>query len=282
MHVVALPRTPHSLHVMPTSAGYEIRQGGAYDWHGLRRGATPFTILQYTISGHGMLRIGSREHVVEPGTAMVLTVPDDHRYWLPEGGRWEFFWMSMSGAEAVRLQGLVQAAAGPLFRPERATVDQLAGICGDLIGGKGDTPARCSALGYGAMMALFDAVFGADDADAQRHPAVSRAVALIEADPGRPMAVGDLAAIVGLSRAHFSRLFAEVKGIAPAEFQLRSRLRLAARLISTEPGLPIKAAAARAGFADANYFAKAFRRIYGVSPGEFRASGMYFDQARPR
>jgi len=37
----------------------------------------------------------------------------------------------------------------------------------------------------------------------------------------------------------------------------------------------IKEIALRAGYRDANYFARAFRSVSGVSPGNFRRNGMY-------
>jgi AraC-like DNA-binding protein len=51
------------------------------------------------------------------------------------------------------------------------------------------------------------------------------------------------------------------------------RIREAARLLQ-DTDLPLKVVAERCGFADANYFGKAFRQHTGVSPGAFRRSGV--------
>jgi AraC-like DNA-binding protein len=51
-------------------------------------------------------------------------------------------------------------------------------------------------------------------------------------------------------------------------------MRHAARLLESSD-LSIKAIAIASGSATANYFAKAFRRTFGVSPTEFRTTGMY-------
>jgi hypothetical protein len=45
---------------MPTSTGYEQRTDATYDWDGRKRGQTPFTVLQHTISGAGNLRYENR------------------------------------------------------------------------------------------------------------------------------------------------------------------------------------------------------------------------------
>ncbi len=89
MKTVSLPHGRHRLHTMPTSAGYETRTDGSYDWNGRKRGQTPFTVLQHTISGAGNLIYERRRYRLKPGQTMLVIVPHNHRYWLEEGGRWE-------------------------------------------------------------------------------------------------------------------------------------------------------------------------------------------------
>ena len=103
MKTVSLPRGRHRLHTMPTSTGYDIRTGGDYSWDGRKRGQSPFTVLQHTLGGGGNLRYENRTCRLTPGETLVLLVPHNHRYWLEPGGRWEFFWLSMNGEEALRL-----------------------------------------------------------------------------------------------------------------------------------------------------------------------------------
>ena len=92
MKTVSLPRGRHRLHTMPTSTGYEIRSNSSYDWNGRRRGLTPFTVLQHTVAGAGNLQYERRRYRLRPGDTMLVIVPHNHRYWVEDGGRWEFFW----------------------------------------------------------------------------------------------------------------------------------------------------------------------------------------------
>src|SRR4051794_30977032 len=82
MKTVSLPRGRHRLHTMPTSTGYEIRHNTHYDWNGHRRGQTPFTVLQHTISGEGRLLYERRRYRLQSGDTMLVIVPHSHRYWL--------------------------------------------------------------------------------------------------------------------------------------------------------------------------------------------------------
>jgi AraC-like DNA-binding protein len=275
IRAVSLPRLRHQLHVLPTSAGRGIETGADYDWDGRERGRTPFTILQHTLEGAGNLRYENRTFRVGPGDTMVLTVPHNNRYWLEPGGHWSFFWLSMNGEEALRIHRDVIAAAGPVLRLAPETVESLGRCCLDLLDGPDLAPGRASAVAYSAAMTLFDDVFGAPAAPDELRSAMRPVTAHIEANLHRALPVAELARVAGLSRAHFSRLFAASEGMAPGQYVLERRLESAARLLVQGASLPVKEIAILTGFPDPNYFAKAFRRHYGLSPTDYRTTGMY-------
>lgn len=273
MRTISLPRGRHRLHAMPTSAGYEIRHDEIYDWDGRKRGQTPFTVLQHTISGTGRLRYENRDYRLGAGDTLLVLVPHNHRYWLEKDARWEYFWISMNGEEALRIHRFILAAAGPVLRLQPETVDHLAD-CGLRLVREGTTPAKASAIAYEAAMTLYDDVFGSHAVAADRS-AMQPVIDYINANIGEPLPVEALAKVSGLSRAHFSRVFAEVEGLPPAEFVLHQRMQKAAKLLAGAALLPVKEIAIMTGFEDANYFSKVFRRIYGINPTEFRTTGMY-------
>jgi AraC-like DNA-binding protein len=276
MKTVSLPRGRHRLHTMPTSAGYEIRHNERYDWNGRLRGQTPFTVLQHTVSGSGNLLYERRRYRLNPGDTMLVIVPHNHRYWLAPGNRWEYFWISMSGQEAVRIHRAIQATAGPVFRLRPETIDHLASCCLRLVEGEGESPGMASAIAYEAAAALFDGVFGATAASHEdEKPGIARVLDHIRSNLAKPLSVTQLAEIAGFSRAHFSRAFAASEGMPPAEYVLHARMRHAARLLTGHALLPVKEIALLCGFDDPNYFAKVFRRFFGTSPTEFRTTGMY-------
>lgn len=276
MRTVSLPRGRHRLHAMPTSTGYEIRNSPSYDWNGRRRGATPFTVLQHTIAGAGNLLYERRRYRLKPGDTMLTIVPHNHRYWLEEGGRWEFFWISMSGQEAVRVHRIIQATTGPVFRLRPETIEHLAQCCLRLVEGEGETPGVASAIAYEAAMALYDEVFSRHGVRTDGEAGVvQQVIEHVRKNVDKTLSVNELAEIAGFSRAHFSRMFRASEGIAPAEFVLHERMRRGARLLTSHSHLPVKEIAVLCGFDEPNYFAKVFRRFFGTSPTEFRTTGMY-------
>ncbi|MCD7107692.1 AraC family transcriptional regulator [Rhizobium sp. DKSPLA3] len=282
MKTVSLPRGRHRLHTMPTSTGYEIREKPNYDWDGRKRGQTPFTVLQHTISGAGNLRYDGRAYRVMPGETLLVTVPDNHRYWLEPGGRWEFFWISMNGEEAMRLHQAILSANGPILSLQPETIEHLADCSYRLIHGGGEMPGRASAIAYEAAMALYDDVFGAHPVFGQEYRTMQHVLTHISDNLEKPLPVEDLARVSGLSRAHFSRVFSATEGMPPAEFVLRKRLQRAAKLLTQAANLSVKEISLMSGFEEPNYFAKVFRRHFGASPTEFRTTGMYASVVEPR
>lgn len=124
-------------------------------------------------------------------------------------------------------------------------------------------------------MALYDDVFGRHPIFSQEYRTMHHVISHITANLEKPLPVEDLAKVSGLSRAHFSRVFAASEGMPPAEYVLQKRLQRAVKLLTKAANLPVKEVAVMSGFEDPNYFAKVFRRVFGASPTEFRTTGMY-------
>ena len=91
----------------------------------------------------------------------------------------------------------------------------------------------------------------------------------IEANSKRPIDLDAAANHAGISPFHFLRLFANVLGVTPHQYLVRSRLRHAARLLAHED-LGITDIAYEVGFADLSNFVRTCHRAAGVSPRAFR------------
>jgi len=267
---------PAHLHAMLISCGYSQETASAYDWHGLKRGKSPFVLFQYTVSGKGMLRYGPETMEVLPGHAMLLHFPHDNRYWLPKDfGPWEFIWVCMNGSEVFRLWNEFEARSGPLISCAASSTPVLlaARLYEDAMASRIVTPFDASERAYRLTMAIADAVLIRPDG-AARHPGIQRAIDLCATAFARPLGIDDLARASGFSRFHFCRTFRTSEGMTPLEYLTSMRLREAAHLLEAGE-FSVKEISARCGFSDPNYFCKVFRGKMHLSPGEFRKSGMY-------
>ncbi|MDB5539753.1 MAG: hypothetical protein JWQ89_1480 [Devosia sp.] len=271
VQTIAPPRGPLGFHVMATGAGFEKRVNEVYNWEGLKRGDAPFVIIQHTIAGRGELDYAGARHVLNPGSTMILSFPHANRYWLDRGQTWEYFWIGANGREALRMIRTMIDLKGPVVTPAAPAVDRMADACLRLMGAPELLSGEVSAAAYEAMTALHDGLFGAAPAATPVAPPIARAQNFIATHLGEPLGVDRLALVAGLSRAHFVRRFSAEAGLSPSDFVFAARMERAMRLlVATDQ--PVAAIATATGFANGNYFAKAFRRLHGTSPGEYRSA----------
>ena len=91
----------------------------------------------------------------------------------------------------------------------------------------------------------------------------------IDANSQRDINLDAAASQTGISPFHFLRLFANVLGVTPHQYLVRSRLRHAARLLADEDG-SVTDIAYDVGFGDLSNFVRTFHRAAGISPRAFR------------
>lgn len=98
-----------------------------------------------------------------------------------------------------------------------------------------------------------------------------RAIAFIEARLDQPLSVAQIAAGVGLSPFHFARLFTATCGESVMAYVWRRRLQRAAERIVDAPGdVRLIDLALDCGFESQEAFTRAFKRLFGVAPGQFK------------
>ena len=88
---------------------------------------------------------------------------------------------------------------------------------------------------------------------------------------GAPLALADLAALAGLSRYHFLRLFRNVIGTTPYRYILARRMARAGEMLHTTD-MPVLDIALDCGFSDLSEFTRRFRARFGLPPAAYRRS----------
>ena len=98
---------------------------------------------------------------------------------------------------------------------------------------------------------------------------ISSLLAELEQHPDKEWNLAKMAKSAGMSVANFRLCFRMLTGCAPVEYLLRLRLRKAVAMLASSR-LSVGEIAWQAGFRDANYFSRQFRRFYGESPRGYR------------
>jgi AraC-like DNA-binding protein len=99
-------------------------------------------------------------------------------------------------------------------------------------------------------------------------PLVDSAIAIIQEEFPYLESLDELAERLHVSKAHLIRSFTHKTGVSPGKYITRVRIDYAKLLLQDED-TTIAYVAEASGFANANYFAKVFRRETGMSPSEY-------------
>ena len=98
---------------------------------------------------------------------------------------------------------------------------------------------------------------------------IQTTISLMETQLQRELSLEEMAESVNLSASRLRHLFKTETGRAPAHYLKEIRLRRAQELITTTY-LSMKQVMSSVGVHDTGHFAKDFKRIYGVTPAEYR------------
>ncbi len=233
----------------------------------------PFRILgQYAAvaitAGAGVFEMADREPLPLGAGDVILLFPSvAARYYArPE---WTSLWIVWNGAAARTLEALgfispgnpVVHHAADLVATAHAALDPL------MRREERGTVLRRKLIVEETILALFERS-PADVAPGHAAERIREAVRLLNAPGGDRLPLPELARRVHLSPAHFRRRFREVIGTSPRTFQQTARINRAKEMLAR--GDTIKATAAALGYGDVFHFMRAFRRIAGMPPGQFR------------
>jgi AraC family transcriptional regulator len=83
------------------------------------------------------------------------------------------------------------------------------------------------------------------------------------------LTLGQMAAVAHLSAYHFARQFKAATGLPPHQYIILRRVERARQLLQAGTDLSLAEVAAWAGFSDQSQFSHHFKRLVGVTPGQF-------------
>ena len=102
-----------------------------------------------------------------------------------------------------------------------------------------------------------------------RDPFVGKSLALLHAHAARPWTIEDLAREVGLSRSVLAERFADLVGLPPMHYLAHWRMQIAAGRLC-DGGSNIAVIASEAGYGSEAAFSRAFKKLVGLPPSEWR------------
>lgn len=97
---------------------------------------------------------------------------------------------------------------------------------------------------------------------------IGKAISAMYSDPARRWTVESLGGVAAMSRTSFAVRFKGVTGASPLDFLTRLRMVIASQRLG-QPGARLATVAANVGYESESAFSAAFKRVMGVSPGQY-------------
>jgi AraC family transcriptional regulator len=91
----------------------------------------------------------------------------------------------------------------------------------------------------------------------------------------RPLSLAELSRVACLSKFHFLRSFKAFTGVTPARYLNQLRVERAQQILRRSPEIPLSEVASQVGFSEAAALSRAFRRLSGVRPGDYRSRASF-------
>ena len=253
--------------------GWQAADSPNYGNDGQARTDHGHIIFQYTISGEGRIDVGGRTHRLPAGTAFLVKVPSDHRYYYAAecGQPWEFAWLNAKGEDAVRIWDRIMELNGNVMDLGANAMalscfwEMYRAVSVDML----SAPSELSILLYRFMLALLHAD-GVPAPHTEKNAIVSKAQHFMKEHYALPLTLEEIAAASGgVSREYLCRLFRKNDLASPLEFLRRRRVEAAVTMLR-RTNISVQEIGKRCGFDNPSYFSKIFRMYLGLSPSEFR------------
>ena len=249
----------------PPSA-VEFLSGAHYHFYYVLSGKGGFSrCRQKQAQGSFSLRAG-QGFLLCPGEGGVFTA-DSH-------ASLEYVWLAFSGLKAPELLSLAGLGCdSPLYTgsdpgKQRLMRDEMLYI----VNHNDASPLHLTGHLYLFLDALRESSDQRKDIAGikSKESYANAAVTFIEQNYQRDIGVEDIAGFCGLNRSYFGKIFKDIMAVTPQEFLIQYRMAKACQLLKNS-SLSIGDISARVGYPSQLHFSRAFKKVHGLSPRQWRA-----------
>lgn len=229
--------------------------------------------IVFITKGAGILESAkTKGYNIKAGTCFLLFPGIWHRYKPDPQSGWEEYWVGFNGKNIDELM------RSGLFNPENPFIDiglneEVLHLFHQMI-----DSVKTGKIGYRQiipgiilqMLGLLNAISKfQNDTGSKNEKLVSKAKFLLQESIEKPISLEDISRELPMGYSSFRKIFKEITGLSPNQYQLELRLEKAKTLLNTT-NLTIKEVAYQTGFESIFYFSRMFKKKNNIPPKDFR------------
>lgn len=250
--------------------GIEQRETTGYHFDNRKRPLYHGYIFQYTLSGEGQYEYKNKTYRLPKGHGFFTKIPEDSSYGLDKQviQPWVFMYIHFEGSGVEAFYNYYIESVGPVCQlPIKSEPIQLFMELHD---------ALCKGLNYEPMEGsdrlsrfLHQLLVFVHKSGHVRSNHVANGLKLLDDQVSGSEGIDQVAFRLGISHAHFTRLFRKEMGMTPMDYLRNKRLQKGIQLLLNTND-SIESIAGQCGFTCGNYFSKVFHKRIGMNPNTYR------------
>lgn len=231
----------------------------------------PYLCLEFVAAGRGTALLGGRTLMLSPGTVFTYGPGVPHTITTDPRRRLRKYYVDFLGSKALERLRAARLSPGSCLAVSPAgevqAVFDLIQRCG--LSPSAHSQSLCEQLLGVLLTKITERALPTEPGDHAARRTFEQFKQFLTDQRQRLMSIEIAAAEFGISTAYACRLFRRFGEESPYRYLLRQRMSLAADLLTHER-LRVQQAAARLGYTDQYQFSRAFKRVAGISPRDFR------------
>lgn len=230
-------------------------------------------ILIYCVEGKGEIWLNEMANLVPADHFFIISAGVPHAYRADEKDPWTIYWIHFSGPKSYSWARFANQVM-PIERGKNARISDRTDLFSEIFRNL-DRGFSLETLEYVNLCLphLLASFTHLNQFRLIREPGekdiVGQSINFMLDRLPEKLKLEEIAVEAGLSSSHFSRLFQSQTGHSPIDYFIQLKIQRACRLLDNS-GQTIAEIAREIGFDDQFYFSRAFRKVMGTSPAEYR------------
>ena len=237
-------------------------------------------LFHYVISGTGTLMADDSKGItqtysIKSGQGFLIFPGQITTYYADEKLPWEYVWIEFDGLKVKEILQLTELSPDtPVYRSHSKDLkEQLLNELLYIVHNAEESPFHLIGHLYLFLDHLIQSSKRSNSAPSSKMSDyyIKEAIHYIEQNFQNNISIEEIASVCGINRSYFGKIFKKALGRSPQEFLMNYRMLKATELLKLT-SLSIAEIGSAVGYENQLHFSRAFKRIYGISPREWRNS----------